>query len=300
MPQTLPMASAYDSLLTDLQALIESGRQNAMDAINKIRLGTYWQMGKRLVAVKEELQKTTAGSLITRLSEDLALDKALIYRLIQFYETWPDGVPAAESEYARTLSWSHHIALLAVEGKRERDFYFEKASTENWDRAELRKAIQSDLYSNRNNPKAIKILKRPEEALYLYSAVVEKVIDGDTLLVRIDLGFNVWVSQRIRFRGINTAEIQTTPETPDGAVALRVPSNGDSPANPAQQAKQFVEEKLQEIPFIVIKTYKTDIYGRYVADVFYHPSITDKQDVARKGFFLNEEVFKAGLANLTI
>jgi endonuclease YncB( thermonuclease family) len=288
------MASAYDSLLTDLQALIEAGRQNAMDAINKIRLDTYWQMGKRLVSVKEELQESTAGSLITKLSEDLALDKALIYRLIQFYETWPNGVPAAEGETSRTLSWSHHIALLAVEGKRERDFYFEKASAENWDRTELRKAIQSRLYESRNNPKATKILKRPEEALYLYSAVVEKVIDGDTLLVRIDLGFNVWVSQRIRFRGINTEEIASSNDT--GPPQADAPSNGESPANPAQQAKQFVEEKLKEIPFVVVKTYKTDIYGRYVADVFYHPSITDKQDVARKGFFLNEEILKSGLA----
>ena len=275
------LGNNYQSLLTDLRALIEKGQQNAMDAINKIRIDTYWQMGKRLVAVKEDLQETTSGSLITKLSEDLKLDKALIYRLIQFYEAWPTGVPAADSEAARTLSWSHHIALLAVPDKKERSFYFDKASEENWDRTELRKAIQSDLYANRNNPKATKILKRPEEALYLYTAVVEKVIDGDTLLVRIDLGFNVWVSQRIRFRGINAAEM--------------APSDGTDGSS-GQAAKQFVEERLKEIPFIVLKTYKTDIYGRYVADVFYHPSLTDKQDVARKGFFLNEEILKSGLA----
>lgn len=274
MSEATAITSTYQSLLTDLRQLIDQGRQNAMDAINKIRLETYWHMGERLSSVKEDLKDSTTGSLITKLSEDLHLDKALIYRLIQFYETWPQGVPAANEETARILSWSHHIALLAVDNKRARDFYFEKASTENWDRTELRKAIQSDLYANRNNPKVSKILKRPAEALYLYSAVVESIVDGDTLLVRIDLGFNVWVSQRIRLRDIDAPEIST-------AAGV--------------QAKLFVEEKLKGIPFVVIKTYKTDIYGRYVADVFYHPSLTNKQNVARKGFFLNEELLNANL-----
>ena len=83
----------------------------------------------------------------------------------------------------------------------------------------------------------------------VYKALVEKVVDGDTLAVRIDLGFNVWVSQRIRFRGINTAEL-----VKDGVKTGKAPDR-------AEQAKAFVEERLKDIEFIVIKTYKTDMYG---------------------------------------
>jgi endonuclease YncB( thermonuclease family) len=113
-------------------------------------------------------------------------------------------------------------------------------------------------------------------------------MDGDTLEVRIDPGFNVWVSQRIRFRGINTAEL-----IKDGIPAGDVPGRGE-------QAKTYVQEKLKDIEFIVIKTYKTDMYGRYVADVFYHPTIKKKEDVYSDGFFLNADLLAAGLADVML
>jgi hypothetical protein len=40
--------------------------------------------------------------------------------------------------------------------------------------------------------------------------------------------------------------------------------------------------------------------GRFVADVFYHPTLKDKEDVAEDGFFLNQEVLKASLAKLML
>ena len=46
--------------------------------------------------------------------------------------------------------------------------------------------------------------------MYEYKAVVVKVIDGDTVDVDIDLGFNVWLKkQRIRLYGIDTPESRT-------------------------------------------------------------------------------------------
>ena len=110
-------------------------------------------------------------------------------------------------------------------------------------------------------------------------------MDGDTLLVRIDLGFDVWVNQRTRFRGINTAEI----------IRNGIPA-GDLPDR-AEQAKAFVEEKLKGIEYLVVKTYKTDLYGRYVSDIFYHPTIKKMEDVFEKGFFLNAELLAQGLAD---
>jgi len=46
--------------------------------------------------------------------------------------------------------------------------------------------------------------------MYEYKAIVVKVIDGDTVDVDIDLGFNVWLKkQRIRLYGIDTPESRT-------------------------------------------------------------------------------------------
>jgi micrococcal nuclease len=45
--------------------------------------------------------------------------------------------------------------------------------------------------------------------MYEYKARVVRVLDGDTMDVSIDLGFDVWVYQRVRLLGINTAEKNT-------------------------------------------------------------------------------------------
>ena len=46
-------------------------------------------------------------------------------------------------------------------------------------------------------------------SLYTYKVKVMRVIDGDTVDVMIDLGFNVWVKNRIRLFSINAPEIRT-------------------------------------------------------------------------------------------
>lgn len=44
--------------------------------------------------------------------------------------------------------------------------------------------------------------------MYQYSAIVRKVVDGDTLEINIDLGLSVWVhNEKIRLYGINTPEV---------------------------------------------------------------------------------------------
>ena len=42
-----------------------------------------------------------------------------------------------------------------------------------------------------------------------YSAKLVRVVDGDTCDAMIDLGFNVWVKNRIRFMGVDAWESRT-------------------------------------------------------------------------------------------
>lgn len=46
--------------------------------------------------------------------------------------------------------------------------------------------------------------------MYIYSAQVTKIIDGDTIEIDLDLGFGVWYrNQRVRLNGIDTPESRT-------------------------------------------------------------------------------------------
>jgi len=45
--------------------------------------------------------------------------------------------------------------------------------------------------------------------MYEYNCKLRRVVDGDTIDVEVDLGFDVWVHERVRMYGINTPESRT-------------------------------------------------------------------------------------------
>ena len=45
--------------------------------------------------------------------------------------------------------------------------------------------------------------------MYEYNAIVDRVVDGDTIDCTIDLGFHTWKKIRVRMEGINTPESRT-------------------------------------------------------------------------------------------
>jgi endonuclease YncB( thermonuclease family) len=274
----------YDKLLADLQKFLQAGQVEAMAAANKIKVTTYWKMGQRMDRLKALANPDEAKGLMLRLSEDLGLEPSILYRILQFYRMWPQKIPQPDAK--SQLSWSHYIELLPIKDPKSRQYYLKEAVKHKWGVGTLRTAVQKDVYatSREANAPSSRTLKRSPKALHVYKASVDKVVDGDTLAVTIDLGFNVGVGQRIRFRGINTAELIRGNEAGSSTRALK--------------AKAFVEKKLKGLEFVVVRTYKTDMYGRYVADVLYHPAHQDKEKVYSSGFFLNDQLVKAKLADL--
>lgn len=280
--------SVYHRLVSDLARILVQGRQSALAAVNQTILKTYWDMGKRISASKELATGSQADTFFKQLANDLKMEPTLVYRINQFFRLWPNGIPSPGD--ANQISWSHFVELLSIRNDKERTFYLKEALAEGWSRDTLRKAIQQDLFTIHKHPERRKkaLLPRPKNPFNVYKAIVENVVDGDTLLVRIDLGFDVWVNERTRFRGINASEV----------VKSGLPS-GDNRAR-GEKAKQFVQEKLRRLPFIVLKTYKTDNYGRYVVDIFYHPTLSQKEAVYERGFFLNSQMVEKGLADLEL
>lgn len=100
--------------------------------------------------------------------------------------------------------------------------------------------------------------------MYEYYTKIDRVVDGDTVDVFIDLGFDVWHKERIRLAGIDTAE----KNTPLGK-ALKV----------------FLVANL-EGKMVRLQVSKPDKYGRYLGTLFLKDSIVS----------INEQLIKANLA----
>ena len=264
----------YTKLVIDLTKILKEGKQNAMETVRQYAIETYWKLGKRITKEEDVVQ-------LNYLAHDLKIEETLLSRIVKFYEFWPRKCPLWHKR--RQLSWAHYKQVLGIEDKNQREFYLREASKLSWNHKRLALMIKDNFYSNQLNNKSKKIksdvkLKRKTDPLYCYSAIVKKVVDGDTLLLNIDLGFDVWLNQRIRLRGIDCPSIST---------------------HKGQSAKEFVEHQLRVNDLVVIQTFKKiDIYGRYLVDIFYLQGATDKELIVSKGNFLNQELLNRDLAVL--
>jgi len=264
----------YNLLKKDLEHIISSGQRSLENAVKEIAVRTHWEAGKRLDSSVGKKTDAAASSIIADLEHDLNLHKSVLYRSLQFFRTYPGGLPRTQE--FNSLSWSSHIALLPLSDENERLFYMSRAAEEKWSSRNLRDAISADEYGIKKKEKNAKAqLKRPEPGLYTYECELERVVDGDTIIVRIDLGFDVIKRERIRLRSVDAPPL----ETPQG-----------------EKAKKFVEKKLRGIGNVVLRTHWHDRYGRYVADVLYQRNNEKKENVIRKGRFLNQELLDAGMA----
>lgn len=88
--------------------------------------------------------------------------------------------------------------------------------------------------------------------MYTYRVLrVDKVVDGDTVDVTIDLGFNLSLRQRFRVVNVNAPEMRAD----DPAVRAR-----------AAAAKAFAEQWFASNGKMVVTSYKDDKYGRMLGD----------------------------------
>jgi len=77
---------------------------------------------------------------------------------------------------------------------------------------------------------------------YCYNAILDRVVDGDTVDLRVDLGFGVWTHQRFRLEGIDAPE--------------RFTASG-------KLATQFLIELLTDKK-LSVQSGKTGKYGRWI------------------------------------
>jgi len=85
---------------------------------------------------------------------------------------------------------------------------------------------------------------------------VKNVVDGDTIDVIIDLGFDILFSSRVRLAGIDTPESRTTDKA-EKALGI--------------EAKEYLKKHLKDAKSVVIRTEKMDSsekYGRILGWVY--------------------------------
>jgi micrococcal nuclease len=107
-----------------------------------------------------------------------------------------------------------------------------------------------------------------EKIMYeYYVRKVENVVDGDTIDVLIDLGFDILFQSRVRLAGIDTPESRTK-DLKEKALGL--------------ESKEYLKKHLKDAKSVIIKTEKMDSsekYGRILGWVYINGDTVSLNDM---------------------
>jgi endonuclease YncB( thermonuclease family) len=275
MPPTSQLLTKqqYTKLLADLRRIIGEGKQEAERAAAQALTESYWSIGKRITKEKLTTRAGFHNAILTDLSADLDIHVRNLQRTVTFYRTYRRP-PRIEG-----LSWAHYRILMQLQDPDERAFYEQLTAEDSLSATRLRTAIQGARYDSAQRQQEGKppTLPRPTDQSYLYKAEVRDVVDADTLILDIDLGFEVIRRQSIRLARIDAP----ARDTPEGAAGRR-----------------FVRKQLAVARTVVVNTRKYDIHRRYVAHVFYAFNKRGIEHTFLKGRYLNQELINKGHAKI--
>lgn len=113
---------------------------------------------------------------------------------------------------------------------------------------------------------------------FWYGARVLNVVDGDTIDLMIDLGFDIHHKIRVRLYGVNTPESRTK-DAAEKEMGLK--------------AKSFTKDWLDGHQWVFVNTIpdKNDKYGRILAKIYSSDQINDPKTAC-----LNTDIIQAGFA----
>ena len=113
---------------------------------------------------------------------------------------------------------------------------------------------------------------------YIYRGKLERVVDGDTIDALIDVGFDIWVKKRIRYKGIDTWESRTR-DLEEKAKGLEAKARN----------KELLMEISSKSGYFRLKSYGVGKYGRVLGEIF----IEDKEG---KQYNINKTLISEGHA----
>lgn len=263
----------YQELQQEIAELLVRTKKSIQDLTSNILADSYWQIGEKI-----NKQNLTGNSnyqtlLLQNLEQDLKIGKYTLSKALRFYQLYPNG-----AQYG--VSWTHYRQLITINSPQIRwdltDMTKNHKLSVRQLEGEIRK-VNEGLYTSSSRSK----IKRPTDPSYLYKAKIINVVDGDTLILNIDLGFEVIKKQRVRLTQIDAPEMKSAA---------------------GKESHQYLRDLCASIEEVAVKTNKVDIYGRFLADIFYLPSDakrgTTQADIFTKGIYLNVKIVEDGMAEV--
>ena len=153
-----------NELVESVSSLVNEARSKLAESLSAGLVLTYWKVGQLVyTAILKEARADYGESIVFEISKKLKLQygegfsKSNLFKMIQFYKYFLN-----ENEVLRIaghLSWSHFVALIALEDPLQRKFYVEMCRIEKWSVRLLRRKIQGMLYER------VGLSKKPEETI---------------------------------------------------------------------------------------------------------------------------------------
>ena len=113
---------------------------------------------------------------------------------------------------------------------------------------------------------------------YIYRGKLERVVDGDTIDALIDVGFDIWVKKRIRYKGIDAWESRTR-NLEEKTKGLEAKARN----------KELLETVSSKPGYFRLKSYGVGKYGRVLGEIFI-------EDAEGKQYNINETLISEGHA----
>jgi predicted nuclease of restriction endonuclease-like (RecB) superfamily len=138
-----PNLPEYDALLTEVRTLLEQGRSEAFQRIDQIRVRTYVEIGRRIIAaeLRHRDRADYGRQVIAALARDIGFSNSNLYNMIAVARVFEvDALP-------ERLSWSHLVQLSRVEDPAARRFYLDQAHQHQWSVRYLEQQIDAGLYA---------------------------------------------------------------------------------------------------------------------------------------------------------
>ena len=323
--------STYKKLLAEILQNLQKTQQK----ITRQKVEMSWQVGKLVENhLKENKDESYGNNLILRLEGDTNISHKTLYKMRSFYQTYSRlpkddpklnwshyrvlvGIPSNdERKYLEDLTkkndWSGDTLqkkVAEIKNNKPQKKKLKKVSTSqklkfsrgklfNYRLAKMKGSdemfvdlgfgIFSKIKTNFTENETVESVKKSEKyslkkstankkEMHTYKAFLDRVVDGDTLHVNLDLGFGVFHKEILRLAKINAAESKT---------------------KEGQKAATELKKILKDAPFLIIKTNKTDIYGRYIADIFFTKDSQDPNKVASDGTYLNQLLIDSGVVGI--
>lgn len=332
MPSKINLTSSYRQLIVDIRREMERGVKKIEELLERQKVLSSWAVGRdiNIYLGTHELPYGGIGKFYEDLSADLEINYRTLQQCEQFFRYFPKFKPYPYlkwSHYRFLLTvpdaalrekWIIRIQKEKIPADDLRLALMPPAQTEELKRLKFKTPARGKLFTYRllraedlenfenpwfvdlgfagrvEAPKSgavlhnknlytsektkggyrLKIADAKVDELFTFKGKLRRVIDGDTLLVIIDQGFSFWNEQRLRLKGIDAPEMTTL-------AGVR--------------AKKWIENELKNSQNLVVKTYKSDQWDRYLVDAFYIPKETDMRRVAAQGVWLNERMVTEAL-----